>query len=301
MAIRKRSVSCARQGGMAVIVAMLVVALVAVIATALLTRQSAQLRALRGDQLRAQVRMAADATLERAAQQLREDAREQLTTVRGGRWARPLQLQAPLPVQLQLVDAQSMFNLRNLLAHGQVDPDARRAFVALCAGQGLGQGACASAADHIQARLRDGDIQAQAPLPRESLIMQALPGADAVELQALERRTVVLPAQTLVNANTSDISVLQAVAPSVEPARLRALLGERDGGQWLLNRGDIAHRLQLSDAQMATVPLGIHSEWFLALGQVQADGSTVDFRALIWREYRDDSVRVQRVWTRIGA
>ncbi|WP_164138097.1 type II secretion system minor pseudopilin GspK [Stenotrophomonas maltophilia] len=301
MAIRMRSVSCARQGGMAVIVAMLVVALVAVIATALLTRQSAQLRALRGDQLRAQVRMAADATLERAAQQLREDAREQLTTVRGGRWARPLQLQAPLPVQLQLVDAQSMFNLRNLLAHGQVDPDARRAFVALCAGQGLGQGACASAADHIQARLRDGDIQAQAPLPRESLIMQALPGADAVELQALERRTVVLPAQTLVNANTSDISVLQAVAPSVEPARLRALLGERDGGQWLLNRGDIAHRLQLSDAQMATVPLGIHSEWFLALGQVQADGSTVDFRALIWREYRDDSVRVQRVWTRIGA
>ena len=34
------------------VVALLVVALVAVIATALLTRQSAQLRALRGDQLR---------------------------------------------------------------------------------------------------------------------------------------------------------------------------------------------------------------------------------------------------------
>ncbi|WP_163047182.1 general secretion pathway protein GspK, partial [Acinetobacter nosocomialis] len=83
------------------------------------------------------------------------------------------------------------------------DPEARRAFIALCAGQGLGQGACASAADHIQARLRDGDMQAQAPLPRESLIEQALPGADPVALQALARRTVVLPAQTLVNANTS--------------------------------------------------------------------------------------------------
>ena len=33
----------------------------------------------------------------------------------------------------------------------------------------------------------------------------------------------------------------------------------------------------------------------------QADGSAVDFRALLWREYRDDGVRVQRVWTRIGA
>lgn len=142
MAARTRSVSYIRQRGMAVIVALLVVALVAVIATALLTRQSAQLRALRGDQLRAQVRMAVDATLERAAQQLREDVKEQLTTVRGGRWARPLELQVPLPVQLQLVDAQSMFNLRNLLAHGRPDPEARRAFIALCAGQGLGQSTC---------------------------------------------------------------------------------------------------------------------------------------------------------------
>ncbi|MBA0446345.1 type II secretion system minor pseudopilin GspK [Stenotrophomonas maltophilia] len=301
MTARTRSVPCTRQRGMAVIVALLVVALVAVIATALLTRQSAQLRALRGDQLRAQVRMAVDATLERAAQQLREDVKEQLTTVRGGRWARPLTLQLPLPVQLQLVDAQSMFNLRNLLAHGRPDPEARRAFIALCAGQGLGQGACASAADHIQARLRDGDLQAQAPLPRESLIEQALAGADPVAVQALAGRTVVLPAQTLVNANTSDISVLQAVTPGVEPGRLQALLGERDGGHWLLNRGDISNRLQLSSAQMAVVPLGIHSEWFLAVGQVQADANAVDFRALIWREYRDDSVRVQRVWTRIGA
>ncbi|WP_294996058.1 type II secretion system minor pseudopilin GspK [uncultured Stenotrophomonas sp.] len=301
MATRMRSVALARQRGMAVIVAMLVVALVAVIATALLTRQSAQLRALRGEQLRAQVRMAVDATLERAAQQLREDVQEQLTTVRSGRWARPLRSQVPLPVQLQLVDAQSMFNLRNLLAHGRPDPEARRAFIALCAGQGLGQGACASAADHIQARLRDGDIQAQAPLPRESLIEQAFAGADPVAVQALARRTVVLPAQTLVNANTSDSSVLQAVMPSVEPGRMQALLSERDGGHWLLNRGDIANRLQLSDAQMELVPLGIHSEWFLAVGQVQADESVVDFRALIWREYRDDGVRVQRVWTRIGA
>ncbi|MGZ0028094.1 type II secretion system minor pseudopilin GspK [Stenotrophomonas sp. S4] len=301
MTARTRSVPCARQRGMAVIVALLVVALVAVIATALLTRQSAQLRALRSDQLRAQVRMAVDATLERAAQQLRDDVKEQLTTVRSGRWTRPLTLQAPLPVQLQLVDAQSMFNLRNLLAHGRPDPEARRAFIALCAAQGLGQGACASAADHIQARLRDGDILAQAPLPRESLIAQALAGADPVALQALARRTVVLPAQTLVNANTSDLSVLQAVTPAVEPARLQALLGERDGGHWLLNRGDIANRLQLSNEQMAVLPLGIHSEWFLAVGRVQADGSAVEFRALLWREYRDDGARVQRVWTRIGA
>jgi general secretion pathway protein L len=134
-------------------------------------------------------------------------------------------------------------------------------------------------------------MQAQAPLPRESLIEQALPGADPVALQALARRTVVLPAQTLVNANTSDLRVLQAVTPAVEPARLQALLGERDAGHWLLNRGDIANRLQLSNRTDGGTSLGIHSEWFLAVGRVQADGSAVDFRALLWREYRDDGVR----------
>lgn len=301
MARRKIPGAFARQQGMAVIVAMLVVALVAVIATALLTRQAAQLRAVRSDQLRMQVRMAVDATLERAAQQLRDDAREQLTTVGSGRWARPLQLQVPLPVHLQLVDAQSKFNLRTLLADGQPAAEALRAFTTLCAGQGLPRAACASAATQIQSRLRDGERQARAPLPRESLIEQVLAGADPVAVQALARRTVVLPAQTLVNANTSDIAVLQAIAPGVDAGRLQALLGERDRGHWLLNRGDIAHRLQLSNEQMALMPLGIHSEWFLAVGQVQADGASVDFRALIWREYRDDSVRVQRVWTRIGA
>lgn len=292
---------CRRQQGMAVIVAMLVVALVAVIATALLTRQAAQLRALRGDQLRAQVRMAVDAALERAGQQLRDDAREQLTTVRDGRWARPVQLDAPLPVRLQMVDAQSLFNLRNLLSQGQPDAQAGQAFVALCVEQGVSAATCSGAADHIQARLRDGDRAAQAPLPREALIGQALAGAEPRAVRALSRRTVVLPAQTLVNANTTDLAVLQAVAPGADPGRLRALVDERDGGRWLLNRGDIANRLQVSSEQMSVMPLGIHSEWFLAVGQVQADDRDVDFRALIWREYRDDSVRVQRVWTRIGA
>ena len=301
MAIQMRSASSARQRGMAVIVAMLVVALVAVIATALLTRQSAQLRALRGDQLRAQVRMAVDIALDRAALQLREDAQQQLTTVQDGRWSRPLQLQQPLAVHLQLVDAQSMFNLRNLLADDGPDLDARGAFIALCVSQGLAQGACAAAADGIQARLRDGARQAQAPLPREALLEQVLSAADPVAVQALSRRTVVLPAKTLVNANTTDLAVLQAVSPGIEAGRLQSLLGERDGGHWLLNRGDIANRLQLTGAQMAGYPLGIHSEWFLAIGQVQADDTAVEFRALIWREYRDEGVRLQRVWTRIGA
>ncbi len=135
-----------------------------------------------------------------------------------------MELQAPLPVQVQLVDAQSMFNLRNLLAHGRPDPrGAGRVRRVVCrAGAGPGHLRIRSG-PHPGAPARRRYAGAGA-LPRESLIEQALAGADPVALQALARRTVVLPAQTLVNANTCDLSVLQAVTPAVEPARLQALL-----------------------------------------------------------------------------
>lgn len=291
----------ARQRGMAVIVAMLVVAIVAVMATALLTRQAAAMRTLQSEQLRAQVDMAVDAALARASVQLRDDARGQLATVLQGRWAQPLQLQAPLPVRVQLVDAQGLFNLRNLVADGKPDATAAQAFVQLCQGQGVAADACAQAVVFLQARLRDGDWAAQAPLPREDALVLALPGSDPAAVVALAQRTVMLPAHTLVNANTGDASVLQATAATIAPARLKSLLDERDQGRWFLNRGDIANRLRLTDLQMERVPWSIHSEWFLAVGEVQADARRVDFRALIWREYRDDEVRVQRVWTRVGA
>ncbi len=292
---------CTDQRGMAVIVAILVVAIVAVIATALLTRQAASLRMLRGEQLRTQVRMAVDVALERASLQLREDARMQLTTVAGGHWAEPILLSQPLPTRLQLRDAQGLFNLRNMADGGARDAQATYAFLRLCTGAGAAQEQCEGAAEYVVNRFRDGTLQPQAPLQQDGLLAAALPAVDPAVVALLQQRVMALPAKTLVNANTSDIAVLQACAPTVEGARLTALLAERDRGRWLLNRGDIANRLQLTDAQMAGLPLGIHSEWFLAAGQVHTDAASVPFRALIWREYRDEGVRVQRVWTRIGA
>ncbi|KAF1016894.1 MAG: hypothetical protein GAK31_00153 [Stenotrophomonas maltophilia] len=156
--------------------------------------------------------------------------RAQLATVLQGRWAQPLQLQAPLPVHLQLVDAQGLFNLRNLLREGRPDSVAVASFVQLCTAQGLGRGECEAAVTYLQARLRDDSWSAQAPLPREDALQLALAGANATAVQALVQRTVMLPAHTLLNANTSDASIVAATVGSVEPARLQALLGERDRG-----------------------------------------------------------------------
>jgi len=285
------------QRGMAVIVAMLVVAIVAVIAAGLVLRQSTALRTLRGEQLRAQVGLAVDAALERAALQLREDAAQQVSTTTGAPWARPVALQSPLPVHLQLHDAQAVFNLRNLVDNGQADPHAQAVFERLCSAQGLAAATCAQLRAAVTARLAAGGA-----LPRDTqaLLMLASPQGDPAGLQALSRVTTVLPVRTLLNSNTSTAALLAAELPEIDAARLQAMLSERDAGRPLLNRGDIAWRLELTPVQSVEMQLGIHSEWFLADGSVQADAVQVPFQVLIWREHRDLGVRVQRMWTRIG-
>jgi general secretion pathway protein K len=287
-----------RQRGMAVIVAMLVVAIVAVIASGLVLRQSTALRTLRGEQLRVQIGMAVDAATERAAQQLRDDAAEQLTTVAGGGWARPIALQSPLPVQLQLRDAQAVFNLRNLVRNGRADTHAQGVLERICATRGVAPVTCGQVRDFMLTR-----IAGTGALPRDvqGVLALAAPDGDPGQLQSLAQVLTLLPRDTLLNANTSTAVLLAAELPDSDPSRLQALLGERDAGRYLLNRGDIEFRLKVPQAQMVEAQIGIHSEWFLAEGTVQADEARVPFQALIWREHRDMGVRVQRMWTRIGA
>ncbi len=283
---------------MAVIVAMLVVAIVAVIASGLVLRQATALRTLRGEQLRVQIGMAVDAAVERASRQLRDDAASQPNTTAGGAWARPIALQVPLPVHVQLHDAQALFNLRNLAPNGTPDAHAQAVFGRLCTAQGVAPAACEQVRSFVVARLGGAG-----PLPRDphGVFALALPEGDPGQLQALAQVTTLLPLPTLLNANTGTAPLLGAELPDSDVARLQALLAERDAGRFFLNRGDIAFRLQMTQAQMTEMQVGIHSEWFLAEGTVQADEARVPFQALIWREHRDLGVRVQRVWTRIGA
>ncbi|MGH8039030.1 MAG: type II secretion system minor pseudopilin GspK [Stenotrophomonas sp.] len=283
---------------MAVIVAMLVVAIVAVIATGLVLRQSTALRTLRGEQLRAQIGMAVDASVEQAARQLRDDVGNPRGPTAAGGWAQPIVLQSPLPTQVQLHDAQALFNLRNLVRDGKPDAHAQAVFERLCAMQGVAAPACVQVRTFVVAR-----IGGAGPLPRDAqgVLALALSDGDPLQRQALAQVLTLLPLPTLLNANTSSAKLLAAELPDSDEAALNALLAERDAGRTLLNGGDIAFRLKLTDAQALTLQVGIHSEWFLVDGMVQADEARVPFQALIWREHRDLGVRVQRMWTRIGA
>lgn len=293
-----------RQRGMAVVVAMLVVAIVAVIAAGLVVRQSVGMRTLRGEVLQGQVQLAMDAALEHAALQVRRDAAEQITTVVGGRWALPIRLQQPLPVELQLFDMQARFNLRNLLLPGSVGLHERAVFVSLCTAQGDEQAQCARLADGIvHALQRRSSSAAQRLLPAFSLGLPtwALQQAGVSGRPMLQDQAVLLPTPSMVNINTAGEAVAAAALPWAEHARLQVMLAGRDRGQWLAHRGDVAQRLALDVGQVEAMRINIQSEWFLARGQVHAEDRTVDFQALLWRQYLAEGVRVQTVWTRVGA
>lgn len=292
-----RDIGAARARGMAVIVAMLVVAIVAVIATALLTRQASTLRLLRAEQLRAQTRIATDAGLRQVEQQLLAAAQDPWVRS-GGAWSQPVQVHAPLSVQLQVVDAQGRFNLRNLILDGHVDPAQQAAWQRLCRQQ-----AAAVVCQRLESTLlqRLTAAGAAGPLPLDVLDLARLAGLSATAVAGLDRRTTLLPLPTWLNANTADAQVLGAAVADADPVQVGALLEARAQGQWIINRGDLGNRLRLSITQTSVLNVGIGSEWFLVQGQVDADGAAVPVRALIWREQRDDQVRVQRIWTRIGA
>lgn len=285
------------QRGMAVIVAMLVVAIVAVIAAGLILRQSTALRTLRGEQLRVQVGVAVDAALERASLQLREDAAQRVNTLVDGTWSRPIVIQAPLPVEMQLHDAQAAFNFASLVRDGQPDHHAQRVLQRICEESGIGPAPCLHLRQFVMTRMMSGQAM---PRDADALLAIALPEIDADHRQALAGHCVVLPLPTLVNANTSTLALLSAELPDSPLEQVRSVLAERDSGRYFLNAGDIAFRLRMTQAQAAETQLGVHSEWFLAEGRVQADAVSVPFQALIWREHRDLGVRVQRMWTRIG-
>ena len=133
-----------------------------VIATALLTRQSAQLRALRGDQLRAQYGRGRNAGTCGAA-----CVRTQRTADHGAQRAlgAPIELQAPLPCSCSWSMRSRCSTCAICLRMAGRTPR-RGARSSRCVpGRGWAR-APTSAADHIQARLRDGDMQRSAAAAR---------------------------------------------------------------------------------------------------------------------------------------
>ncbi|QVN09229.1 type II secretion system minor pseudopilin GspK [Pseudomonas rhodesiae] len=292
--MKRHSPMTAKQRGMAIISALLIAAVVAVIAAGLLTRQRVFTRSLEAEQLRIQGQWLLLGALEDSRQRLWEARQKDVLTRLDQPWARA---QKGL-FEGRLEDEQGKFNLRNLVNRGRPDAEQVQNFERLCGLIGV-DGALSRRISHrVIASYDQTDQPAKYPMLRSLDDLSGVEGLDPLLLQRMQGFISVLPGVTWVNGNTARAEVLSAVVPGLSLSQAQALVAERDGGRWFINRGDFVNRLHLPQVAVESVLVGITSEWFRLQGQTRREQRRVTLDALL---HRPENRQPQVIWSRVGA
>lgn len=324
--MKTHSPTMAKQRGMAIISALLIAAVVAVMAAGMLTRQTVFTRQLEAEQARVQGAAVLRGGIEVSRQLLWEARQRDPLTRPDQAWAQPLVLsQSTLPFEGRLEDEQGKFNLRNLVNQQRIDLEQLAVFQRLCALIGISDALNQRISQRVIAsypRLLNPALADQAPAntgfdsgretspsaaqkaqrPTRPMLrsLDDLRSVDGVTEALLARLTpyfTLLPAPTWINGNTASALVLAAYVPGLSIERAQALIAERDGGQWFINRGDFVNRLNMPQLEATRIRVGITSDWFRLRGQVRSDQRRVYLDALLHRP-QDQLPRV--IWSRVG-
>jgi general secretion pathway protein K len=278
----------ARERGAAIVMALSVVALAALAASAMMVSQGVWIRQLELSTGRAQGHFIIQAGLDWARAVLDHDRHTSSVDHLGEPWATRL---APIAVDNGslggwLDDQQARFNLNNLLGNGDVDRAQLAAFRRLLSILGL-QPAMAD-------RLADWMDVGGRPLVELSELARLDCFDEAVRAR-LHPFIAVLPRATAVNVNTAPPEVLAAVIEDLGLDEARALVAQRERAYFrstseFLDRlprnlalppGGVAVR---SDYFMATVFAdfgGAHARSLALLAHEESGG----WPAIVWRKY----------------
>lgn len=299
--------SARRERGMALLLALLVVALAGVLVAASLDDwQLAQARVrnqLRADQASAYARgleaWAAHA-LERA------DARE--VDSNDAAWAMPLP-PTPVPggsIQGRMRDLGGCFNLNNLVQDGAEQPLWSARFERLLQALRLSPTLLPATLDWLDpdARPRDGGAEDRNYQARDLAYLAAnrrfadvselrlVAGVDAAVWEQLAPHVCALPTATAINLNTASVPVLMSLARGMTAAQAERVW--RDGhARWNDVDGPLAEWLR---AGVVIAPaerqgISVRSEYFRARGVIELDGILYEHSAVLQRE---QGVRVIR-------
>lgn len=314
--MNSHSPPAAKQRGMAIISALLIAAVVAVIAGAMLTRQTVFTRSLEAEQLRIQGQWLLNGGLETSRQLLWDARRQDVLTRLDQPWARPL----GGAFEGRIEDEQGKFNLRNLVTQQHPDAVQLQSFERLCQLIGIEPAVSRRISrrviDSYDQRELGGSltggfnssrdtspgaaaplIPAKYPMLRSLTDLSGIEGLDPRQLRRMASYVSVLPGNTWVNGNTASAEVLSSVVPGLSLSQAQALVAERDGGRWFVNRGDFVNRLRMPQVAVDTVQVGITSEWFRVHGQARREQRRVTLEALL---YRPQDRQPQVIWSRVG-
>ncbi len=303
--------------GVALVVALFVVALATVLVAGLLDRRGvARARAQavhRGVQADALVAgLEAYAIVQLRRDRLTDTGRD----TRADAWAQPLPA-TPVPggsVSGALAERNGCLNLNNLVRDGIVQPLWRRRFVQLLLVLDLDPAIADSAVDWLD---RGGGVEprgaedaayaAVAPPYRTAdgpfvdvSELRLLRGIDAEAYAALLPHVCVLPATTPLNINTATIELIRALGAErpLDLASARAI--SRDGSASYGSIDEVlavAEQVGLARFALDLTEVGIRSDWFEARAVIQLEDIVIEHSSLIERpSTRDGRYRVVRRW-----
>lgn len=310
----------ARQGGAALLTAMLIVALVASLAAASLWQQWRALEVESAERTRSQSLWVLTGALDWARLILREDARTGGADHLGEPWAVPLQ-EARLSTFLaankdgvadsaeglpdvflsgQISDLQARLNVTNLVDGGKLSEPDLRAFGKLFEQLGLPPAELATLAANLRLALEGGsDVPmppAVPPLPPQREDQLAWLGLSGRSLAALRPFVTLLPTRTTVNLNTASATVLVASTPGLDMAQAQRLASSRQSAHFrsLAEAGKLVPEVagELNDLQHS-----VNSQFFEVLGRLRMEQNVVEERSVVQRE----GLNVKTLWRDRGA
>lgn len=262
----------ARQRGVALIMAMILVAIVAVVAGTSLEQNDFAMRRLEADRDFVQARWVLKGGTEWARSVLAEDARSSSLDHGKELWATglpPTQIEQGT-IAGEIVDEQGLFNLTNLLRDGKPSERDIAQFRRLVASLGL------------RTELADA-IAAQQPVS-EIGDLYRVPGCNEAVVATLKPFITVLPRRTALNINTAPPKVLAAVIEGLSLEEAQVLAASRLAAP-IRDKDDLRARLAQPDL-LNSQDLAVGSSYFLVRGRAQVGKADVGMEALLERSGR---------------
>lgn len=302
-----------REQGVAVVMAIGVVALAAVAATAILVSQNTWSRRAELGTDRAQAVLLAQAGSDWARALLSDDRRTSNVDHLGEPWALRL---PPVPFENgelagYIEDQQGAFNVNNLVTDGKINLAQLARFERLLSILGLPADLADALVDWIDA---DSQAQPQHGAEDEYYLAQSTPyraanqplidldemalvrGFDTAVRARLAPFIAALPGATAINVNTAPAEVLAALVEGLDLDAARTLVARRNTAYF---RTTSEFLLQLpKDARVNVPDLRVDSDYFLATLRVTSGSAEVRGKALfarrdaqrwptvVWRKYQ---------------
>ena len=308
MTTLQRRTQGARQGGAAILTAMLTVVLVASLAASALWQQWRGIEIEAAERSRTQSSWILTGALDWARLILREDARKGGADHLAEPWAVPL-AQARLSTFLaadrsdtlatdasqeaflsgQIHDLQSRLNITNLVLEGKIHEPTALAFQRLFKILNLPEGELIQLIEQLalaQSKSSDPTAPNNAPLLPQTIDQLSWVGLSARSLAVLRPFISLLPVRTPVNLNTAPVEVVYACVPTFELA----------DAHHLVKRRSEAHFISLADAAKASgqsgVPFSdalqsINSRYFEIQGNLQIEHTTAQEKSMVQRDGLD--------------